>query len=330
MKNRWSLLVFLLLTSSCFEEEPGRLPVDVFESLWTDFSVSYPSFEQRKVNWDSLYTVYRPRVNNSLTENQLFSITREMLAHLKDGHVKLVAKRMSVQHNPAAGKPTNFPGRNYLRGMLTSLRENNVIMSGFLTPELAYVYIESWGSTPDQYSLIDQCLKDFTRAKALIIDVRGNGGGSDDHAKEVMGRFVDRQTLVSFVRYKSGPGRNELGDFLTRSIEPKGSSSFLNKPVFILTNRRCYSANEFFIVSMKSLPHVLLVGDTTGGGSANAIPRELGNGWYYTMPRWLQYDLDKKTFEGKGICPHHPVWTSKSDSTAGRDLILEKAMELAP
>lgn len=321
-------MLFFLLLTSCFEEEPGNSPVVIFETVWNDFSTSYPSFEERSVDWDLLYSVYRPRVNNSINETQLFAIISEMLLQLKDGHVKITNSRTTSQYVPGTGKPVNFLGRSFMRKKLTSVRENNVMMSGLLSPDLGYVYIESWGSISSQYLFIDQCINDFKNVKALIIDVRNNGGGADVNAKEVMGRFSSERVLSSFVRYKSGPGRNDFGNYLSRHIEPKGNSSFLNKPIFVLANRRCFSSNDYFIVSMKSLSNVTLVGDTTGGGAANAVPRELRNGWIYTMPRWKQYDVDKKTFEGKGIYPNYPVWISKSDSLNGKDLILEKAVSL--
>jgi len=75
------------------------------------------------------------------------------------------------------------------------------------------------------------------------------------------------------------------------------------------------------------LPNVTIIGDTTGGGSANPISLQLPNGWSYRVSRWIQYTADKQIFEGKGIAPDLQVTITTKDSLAGRDVILEKAID---
>ena len=77
----------------------------------------------------------------------------------------------------------------------------------------------------------------------------------------------------------------------------------------------------------RSIPTVTVIGDTTGGGSANPITLQLPNGWSYRVARWIQYAADKKVFEGKGLAPNIPVWISKADSLGGKDVILERAIK---
>jgi len=58
-------------------------------------------------------------------------------------------------------------------------------------------------------------------------------------------------------------------------------------PIALLTNRRTFSAAESFVLAMRTLPQVTIVGDTTGGGSGNPLHRELPNGWGLSVSRNL-------------------------------------------
>jgi Peptidase family S41 len=59
--------------------------------------------------------------------------------------------------------------------------------------------------------------------------------------------------------------------------------------VLLLIGRFCASSNESFIAAMQQLPQVTLVGDTTGGATANPQTFMPGGGWSYTVSRWIEY-----------------------------------------
>ena len=60
-----------------------------FEKLWSTFHDRYPFFNLRKVDWKKQYDIYRPRVTELTTDDELFDIICEMLDPLDDGHVEL-------------------------------------------------------------------------------------------------------------------------------------------------------------------------------------------------------------------------------------------------
>lgn len=64
-------------------------PIDVFEHFWHTFNDHYAFFDQRDVDWQSLYQIYRPKVNESTNDEELFALMSEMLSPLEDGHVFL-------------------------------------------------------------------------------------------------------------------------------------------------------------------------------------------------------------------------------------------------
>jgi C-terminal processing protease CtpA/Prc len=173
---------------------------------------------------------------------------------------------------------------------------------------------------------IDVIINTLKDCKGIIVDIRNNGGGNDALGNVVAGRFADQQRIYSYIRWRNGPGHSDFTEYQAATIPPQGTRQF-TKPVALLTNRHCFSSAEGTILMMKALPNVTVIGDTTGGGSANPIALTLPNGWSYRVSRWIQYTAQKTVFEGKGLPPDIPLWISPADSAAGRDAILEKAIQ---
>jgi carboxyl-terminal processing protease len=99
--------------------------------------------------------------------------------------------------------------------------------------------------------------------------------------------------------------------------------------VLLLIGRFCASSNESFIAAMQQLPHVTLIGDTTGGATANAQTFMLGGGWSYTVSRWIEYTASGQVIEDQGIAPTIAAPASAGDFQSGRDPVLDYAISRA-
>jgi C-terminal processing protease CtpA/Prc len=95
--------------------------------------------------------------------------------------------------------------------------------------------------------------------------------------------------------------------------------------VLLLLGAGSLSSSEDFASAMRELPHVSLVGDASGGASANPATRALAGGWSYTVSRWWFQTADGLTVEGAGIPPHVAVAAGLADFAAGRDPVLDYA-----
>ena len=111
-------------------------------------------------------------------------------------------------------------------------------------------------------------------------------------------------------------------------MNPGSKIKWTDKPVIVLTNRRSYSATEWFVLFMDLQPNVQIVGDTTGGGGAVPITRELPNGWILRVSNTQTRLPSGKVFQKSGIFPDVPVWIPQEDETNNIDTILEKAIQL--
>lgn len=308
-------------------EEPGTSPIELFDQLWLDVDKTYSFFQVKNIDWDSVKTVYRPMVKENTTSSELFNIMASMLNSLRDGHVNLNGLgKGSAYTDWVTSFPVNYYPTVIDDQYLSSVTESSSFKYGDLdNSDLGYVHITHFRGNRSNFEGFLEVLNLFEEKKGLIIDVRNNGGGSTNNSHIVAGYFTDESSVYSYYRYKNGTGHSDFTEWIAQRSIP-GSISF-SKPVVLLTNRSCFSTTENFILEMQAIPSVTVIGDTTGGGAGNPIWRELPNGWTYRISRWQAVTLQKRQYEGTGLYPDIPVWTTEADSLDGKDAILDRAIE---
>jgi len=330
MKKTFFLISLILFSWGCDEmlldTTPENQPAENFDLIWQSFDRHYSFFELKNIDWDSTYAVYRPLVTPAISDEELLVVLGDMLLSLEDGHVNLYTPLGAVAYDFTAGFPLNAPvlAPNYLE---TRTDPNPVLFYGKIRGEdIGYLFIDNFSEQASLYKAIDAVLENLGDQSAFIVDVRSNGGGSDGNSDLIASRFADQKRLYERIKYRNGPEHDDFTDWIDRFIEPAGPQQFL-KPVAVLTNRSTFSAAEAFVLAMRILPQVSVIGSRTGGGSGNPIYRELPNGWAYRLSNWVVATPEGKTYEQTGILPDIEVNITRQDSLAGRDAILETAIE---
>jgi C-terminal processing protease CtpA/Prc len=190
---------------------------------------------------------------------------------------------------------------------------------------VGYVYIGSFQTEPGDGNL-DEVLINLAPCRALIVDVRNNGGGQITAAEKCAARFTNEEILVGYMRHKTGTGHNDFSDMEEQRLKPSSGVRW-QKKVFVLTNRSVYSAANAFAVMMHALPNVTLVGDHTGGGGGMPLNSSLPNGWNVRFSACPLYDKDARHTEF-GIAPDVAVNLTAASIAQDKDDIIEKAREL--
>ena len=300
-----------------------------FDSLWNTFDQQYSYFDYKHIDWNALRERFRPMAIAAGDQAAFIGVVRQMLSALHDQHV--------VIRNPAGAVTTTFdPGyfvnwdrtvwQQYLgRGTWTQGRGDwgHGILSG-----TAYIQIGGWNGSILSANEFDAALENYRNAPRLILDVRMNGGGDDQIAFQVAGRFATSSVTTGYVKTRTGPGHSDFGPLTARTLSPRGAWQF-TRPVLLLIGRQCLSSNESFISAMRQLPNVTVVGDRTGGGSGNPATFPLAGGWSYTVSRWIEYTADMEVIEDVGIAPQVVVPASPADFAQGRDPVLDWALSSA-
>lgn len=306
-------------------------PEKNFEALWKAFDERYSHFGVKNIDWGAVYRVYRPRVTAKTSDDELFDLMAAMLGHLNDNHVGLrsPARRFGagiLQELKMEDFSLELVRAKYLSGKAQTQREG-VFHYGWLTASIAYFHFSGFGNAQASGAAVDAILKEFRNAKALLVDVRGNGGGDDRVGKAIADRFADRKRLYMTVELRHGAKHDAFAAPVEWFVEPGGAAQF-TKPVVLLTHRFSVSAAENFALALRTLPHVVQVGDITSGAFADTAPHTLPNGWRFSAPFNLFRDRDGVCWEGVGIPPDYRHTNTKADLEAKRDKVLEFARAL--
>lgn len=318
--------IALVVAGCSSATEPPSSFVGRFDLFWETFDREYSYFDYKRINWDSLRTVYRPRAEAATTQRELVAVLKEMVAPLRDVHVKFTTPAAAIEPTFEPTATVNWDRDlwlNTIRSCSFSQPRPNIgscIMNGF-----PYVVVGGWNTSQFAASDLDALLDQLRGARGMVIDVRPNGGGNDALALAFAGRFATRRTATGYARFRDGPRHGDFGDEIERHVNPRGSFQFTD-PVVVLSGRGIFSSNETFISAMREMPNVTIVGDTTGGGSGNPQTFPLGDGWSYSVSRWIEWTADRRVIEWNGIPPDVYVPWDPAAVSNGRDPVLEAAL----
>lgn len=199
--------------------------------------------------------------------------------------------------------------------------------------ELAYVKIPSFGEARFEQKALE-FVRQFKDAGALIIDVRGNGGGSTPQqlTKALMGRpyrwwaEATPQTLA-VLRYRREYHTNTMMTWGGETVEP-GEPVFRGR-LILLADGGCGSACEDFVMPFKDNGRATVIGERTAGSTGQPYLHDFGNGMMIVVGSIRTFLPDGAPFEGVGIAPDIELPTTLKDLREGTDSVLRRAVEEA-
>lgn len=324
------VISFVCLSSCIDEDEHSDTPAGNFEALWQIIDEHYCFFDYKQheygLDWQAVYNKYKVRVNDRMTEVQLFEVLCDMLAELRDGHVNLSSSYDYGRYwTWQEAYPKNFSDSLERKYLGTDYKISSAMYYRVLDDNIGYIRYESF-QDPIGEGNLDDVLSYFALCRGIIVDIRNNGGGDLTNAERLAARFVKEKTLVGYMQHKTGKGHNDFSSLEPQYLEPSSNLRW-HKPVCVLTNRSVFSAANEFAVMMRALPNVKLVGDHTGGGSGMPMSSSLPNGWIVRFSACPMYDKDKQQTEF-GIAPDLSVNLTDEDTQRGIDTIIEAARKI--
>lgn len=176
---------------------------------------------------------------------------------------------------------------------------NNIYVSGKTVADgVEYIKVSAMGSEND-WKMFEQ-LWDALPAKntrAVVLDLRGNGGGVIDVALKMANKMVEKKdTSLAGVRWREDMGGLEQ-TFST------GGGLPLNK-IVVLVDKGTASAAELLAGSLKDTGTATLLGETTYGKGQGQFHIDLVNGDKLVITT-LEMELPKTgKYEGIGLTPN--------------------------
>lgn len=312
-------------------EEFPKNNIGDFDALWTAVDEHYCFFAEKDIDWQEIYNIYRPMVNDELSRTQLFELCSAMLNELKDGHTNLSSGfETSYYRDWWTEYPQNFDLRLIQESYFNfKYKQVGNVIYGMLPQNVGYIHIPSFSSGLSVGN-IDWVLNDMMLANGLILDLRNNGGGNMSYAEEWARHFILEPVTAGYMIHKTGPAHDDFSAPYPIEFQPLTNKNIVwMKPVVILTNRSTFSAANYLVMVMKSLPQVIHAGAKTGGGSGMPFSQELPGGWSVRMSAVSVLDSQGRITDN-GISPDEgcEISLDPTEALAGHDTMLDFAITL--
>jgi carboxyl-terminal processing protease len=167
---------------------------------------------------------------------------------------------------------------------------------------------------------IERALRSAGTSRALVLDLRGNGGGDYSQFVWLIRQFLPDERHVMTQLTRAGDEVRERPVRLAPAARP-----YL-KPLAVLTDRRSGSASELTAVALLEQRDAIIVGESTCGCV-------VGVSWEYVLPGGGGVRVSETGFrsargrrmEGQPLAPTIYVPPRLPELRAGRDLALEAA-----
>lgn len=230
-------------------------------------------------------------------------------------------------------------GRETSKAAYASLRPDGVAvirLPSFVDPEVPFPTANS-ASEFEAYkegflAKIQVAFDGVKTAKAIVWDVRGNGGGLTQVGLDIASGFPGASASgLSACRARvpdSSPPAFGDARYAAYALQPGGRFAFSGK-VAVLIDGLDYSAADYFPLAVKSRTSAVLVGAPTAGGfgATSETKRFAGPPSFTVSVDLNRCELDDGTpLEGRSVEPHVAADYAPKDLAAGKDTVLERAV----
>lgn len=245
------------------------------------------------------------------------AVTADLQAVHADRHLRLIAPRNTADRS---------------RRMRVGPPEGNQLdLSGWLSPGVAYASFEAFPGNPETLSAIRRFLADHSNARTLIIDARRHDGGGlaemdllfsalfarptplvlSDTREDVADRIPDGRESTAELRLVNGPAgvvRHEHW-----AVPPAGGGAMSGTQVFLLVSGKSASAAEHLALALKRTDRAILIGEPTRGAGHYGHDVALPHGYFVFIPFGRTFDPDTgEGWEGVGVAPDVAVAADKA------------------
>jgi len=177
-------------------------------------------------------------------------------------------------------------------------------------------------------------VRGHSSARAVIVDVRGNHGGSTP--EKLVAALMDRpyrwyaeSTPVAVGLFQSLGIVGRRAELAWSPDVEKPAPDAYRGMVLLLVDGGCFSACEDFAVPFKDNHRALLLGERTAGSSGQPASLDLGDGMGISLSAKREFLPDGSEFEGRGIAPDVEIPVRAADLISGVDHVLEEARRRA-
>ncbi|MCB2379274.1 S41 family peptidase [Hymenobacter sp. BT635] len=350
-------LLFLITAGSTLVPPRLSRPEKDFEKFWQTYKDHYAFFALHHVDWEQTYATFRPTITARTTPAELQATLARMVEPLRDGHItiargdKILYKGTSQRHSyktdfrevqetywQTAYQNLQAAGFEPVRGLGSQVGKFQVLYLSKSSGNVGYLRLSRcfaelsgvMGSTrqeqQDQQRLLglfDAALRELSACRALIVDLRGNGGGHS--GKEMASRLSVGRHLTHFTAERRPGGYEQFTPLAPYYLTPNPGLNY-QQPVVLLTNDGTASSAEEFVLALYRQPHVTTIGDNTAGMLSDMYPAQLSGKVTFTLSHQRYYSPDSVLLEGRGVPVRLPVAYPRQALDQRHDPVLARAL----
>ncbi|MFN8636004.1 MAG: S41 family peptidase [Chloroflexota bacterium] len=189
-----------------------------------------------------------------------------------------------------------------------------------LDGNIGYLQIRAF-AVPDALPLFNQAMDRFASAniKALVIDLRGNPGGSVATGEEIASRLIPPDKPI----YREVDRRGQ------KTVTTDGGYWNRDIPIAVLTNAGSGSMSEILAAALQENGIAKIIGTKTAGAVAAGVPVPLADGSGLLVTVQIITAPSGKVINEVGLEPDQVVDLDEAQFRAGKDNQLEAALNYA-
>lgn len=330
------VIMFVMLVGCSSTNEESQLStkekVEDFEYMYKVIKEGYPFLEVNKrlnnEDWLANKDKYLEKIKNTKNDDEFVNVMTEIVMKLNNGHTHIINDQDTynfVKSVYSQGNWYDFLDNEEVINRYKSIGstekstknhiiKKNVNVEDVIEGKIGYMhlpqmYMVSEGITKEDIEkdmkIIDDYINTLENHKALIIDIRGNTGGSDtywtDIVSKITPKYIERKGYLAFKtesdimkNYVNKRGielkpienlpkevlNNAPKEVLTKfsefhestlGIKSNKTSKFKGN-IYLLVDKSVYSSSESFSIFCKDTGFATLIGETTGGDGGGVDP----------------------------------------------------------
>ena len=294
--------------------------LEVFDATWAHLEHDFYSPDFNGVDVRSLRRRYRTQVAAAHTDGEFLALMRQMLGELHTSHLDFFATpSWSKELHPARAKDSDT---------------SDGITWKQLTSLVGYLRIESFNDGPNVIARVDRAFAELGNYPALVVDLRGNGGGTLSAAMRLGDYLLPDMQPVGYFASRAGLARHAArsidqikasalpvfngydAEEFAREMTSKGALMLATGGraqtpyrgrVVVLIDEYCFSASEALASVVKETHVATLIGRRTAGAMLSANPVAVEGDWTLLLPVWDFRTAQGVRVEGKGVEPEITV-----------------------
>lgn len=292
--KRWIGIVAALVACSTFTQAPAqvldqlsrsKIVAEAAKALRTQYI--YPDVGRRAA--DAVESRLNSGVYDRLTSPEELgqALTADLAGVANDKHLRVLALKAPPPPDLAPPPPN----------------QGGIVRADRLKASVGYLEVVQFPPINQFAPALDRAMEALAGTKALIIDLRRNGGGSPESVAYLVSHFT---TASKPLHLNDIIWRNPSTEtfWTQRFFTVSTRAKYTKRPVYVLVSHDTFSAGEECAYDFQTQKLATIVGEVTGGGANPGVMVRLSSELLMIVPTGRALNpVTNTNWEGHGVFP---------------------------